>query len=104
MRIKIFSVVSVVCCLAIFNGEAFARGGGGGGGSAGGSMGAMTRSAGETGAGRLEQHKYINQEKDMDQDRDRAQYKDADAEKDTAKAKAKAKETKRALSGGKEAE
>jgi len=114
MRIKIFSIFSVVCCLVMFNGEAFARGGGGGGGggvggAARGSMGSMgtgtmTRSAGETSSGKMEQHKYVNQEKSKDQDRDQEQYKDSDAEKDTAKAKAKAKETKRALSSGKETE
>ncbi|RJX33393.1 MAG: hypothetical protein C4531_05375 [Desulfurivibrio sp.] len=62
--------------------------------------GMMTRSSGDSASGKLEQHKYINQEKSMDQDRDRARYKDSDADKDTAKAKAKAKSTKRSFSSG----
>jgi hypothetical protein len=107
MRIRFLSIVTIGCCLIMFNGEALARGGGGGGaggGSASGSLGVMTRSAGETGAGKVEQNKYLNQEKATDQDKDQERYKDADAEKDTAKAKAKAKATKRALSSGKQSE
>jgi len=45
--IKFLSIVTVVCCLVMFNGEAFAKGNGGGG-SARGSLGVMTESAGET--------------------------------------------------------
>lgn len=103
MRIRFLSIVTIGCCLIMFNGEALARGGGGGG-AGGGSASGMTRSAGETGAGKVEQNKYLNQEKATDQDKDQERYKDADAEKDTAKAKAKAKATKRALSSGKQSE
>jgi hypothetical protein len=87
----------------MFNGEAFARVHGGGG-SVRGSLGVMTKSAGETSAGKMEQHEYSKQaqEKDMDQDRER--YKDSEDVKDTAKAKAKAKATNTALSSGKEYE
>ncbi|MBU0968181.1 MAG: hypothetical protein KKA54_17590 [Proteobacteria bacterium] len=111
MRIKFLSIIAVGCCVMMFNGEAFARGGGGGGGAGGAggggvsargsSLGTMTRSAGATSSGKMEQNKYVNQEKAMDQDRDQQRYKDSDAEKDTAKAKAKAKETKRSLASGK---